>query len=584
MSRHAWRVLALAVAALTGLAISACGGGGGRDEGGAIGTGAPVKGKKGGTLKALYANDLEHIDPGEAFYQPDYMMVFAVHRPLYSFEPTNLEVASPDLAAAPPKLSDGGRTVTVKLKPGVRYGPPVNRTATSADVKYAIERAFTAAVPNGYAPTYFGIVEGAPEPGRKKPTDIKGIETPDERTIVFRLSESSGAFVKALSLPITAPVPEDYAKRYDAETPSQYATHQAATGPYMIEAGKDGRITYEIGKRMTLVRNPNWSAATDFRPAYVDRIELTMGNEDTTVAARQILKGKGLINGDFPPDPPVIKDAVQRRKSQITFAPLGNRYIGLNTKVKPLDDVNVRKAIIAASDRNALRLTRGGPIAGDLATHFLAPGQPGFAEAGGTKGPNLDFIQNPDGSMALAADYMKKAGYASGRYTGSETLTMVGDDSGVGARTAEVFQSQLQKLGFKVDFRQVPHDTMFSKFCNVPEARVAVCPNVGWLPDFADGQAWFDPTFSGESIVPENNSNWAQLDVPAINEAIDEAKKITGQAERDEAWGKVDRMVMAQAPAVPWIWDNQANIASSDVQGAIARWNGQWDLSFTSIK
>ncbi|MGI8595055.1 MAG: ABC transporter substrate-binding protein [Solirubrobacteraceae bacterium] len=582
MSKHARRLLALAIATLTAVAVSACGSS--SDDDGGTGTGAPVKGKKGGMLKAVFAGDFEHIDPGEAFYQPDYMMIYAAHRPLYSFEPTKLDVASPDLAAQQPRLSDGGRTVTVKLKPGVKFSPPVNRAATSEDVKYAIERAFTAAVPNGYAPTYFGVIEGAPEPGQKKPTDITGIETPDDQTIVFKLSEPSGAFIKALSLPITAPVPEAYAKRYDSRTPSRYGNYQVATGPYMIEAGKDGKITYEVGKSMTLVRNPNWTAASDFRPGYVDRIEFSMGNEDATVAARQILNGKGMINGDFSPDPPVIKQAVQRRKSQITFAPLGNRYIGLNTKVKPLDDVNVRKAIIAASDRNALRLTRGGPIVGDLATHFLAPGQPGFEEAGGMKGPNLDFVENPDGNRALAAEYMKKAGYESGRYAGSETLTMVGDDSGIGAKTAEVFQSQLQKLGFKVDFRQVPHETMYSEFCNVPKARVAVCPNVGWLPDFADGQAWFDPTFNGEAIVPENNSNWPQLDVPAINKAIDEAKKITDQTKRDKAWATIDRMVMAQAPAVPWIWDKQANVASSDVQGVTARWNAQWDLAYTSIK
>ncbi len=582
MKKHQRRLIAIAIAiAGTALAVSACGGGG-EDE--AISTGAPVKGKKGGTVKGLLAGDFEHVDPGEAYYQPDYMVVYAAHRPLYSFEPDKLDLASPDLAAGQPRLSDGGRTVTVKLKTGVKFSPPVNRAATSEDVKYAIERAFTAAVPNGYAPTYFGVIEGAPEPGQKRPIDIKGIETPDDQTIVFKLSEPSGAFIKALSMPITAPVPEAYAKRYDSKTPSQYGNYQVATGPYMIEAGKDGKSTYEVGKSMTLVRNPNWSAATDFRPGYLDRIELSMGNEDTTVAARQILNGKGMINGDFPPDPPVIKQALQRRKSQITFTPLGNRYITLNVKVKPLDDINVRRAIVAASDRNALRLTRGGPIVGDVATHFLAPGQPGFEEAGGTKGPDLDFIQNPDGDMQVAAQYMKKAGYQSGRYTGPETLTMVGDDGGPGAKTAEVFQSQLQKLGFKVDLRQVPHETMLSKFCGVPEARVAVCPNAAWAPDFADGQAWLDPTFNGEAIVPENNANWTQLDVPAVNKAIDDAKKITDQSQRDEAWAGVDRTVTAQAPAVPWIWDKQANVASSDVQGVIARWNAQWDLSYTSIE
>ncbi len=46
---------------------------------------------------------------------------------------------------------------------------------------------------------------------------------------------------------------------------------------------------------------------------------------------------------------------------------------------------------------------------------------------------------------------------------------------------------------------------------------------MGWLKDFNDGQSMLDPTFNGENVVPENNSNWPQLDVPEINKAIDEA-------------------------------------------------------------
>ena len=43
-------------------------------------------------------------------------------------------------------------------------------------------------------------------------------------------------------------------------------------------------------------------------------------------------------------------------------------------------------------------------------------------------------------------------------------------------------------------------------------------------------------------------------------------------------------MITGLAPAVPWIWDKQANISSSDVQGVIARWNAQWDVNFSFIK
>jgi hypothetical protein len=35
---------------------------------------------------------------------------------------------------------------------------------------------------------------------------------------------------------------------------------------------------------------------------------------------------------------------------------------------------------------------------------------------------------------------------------------------------------------------------------------------------------------------------------------------------------------------VPWLWDNQVNIKSSDVKGVINQFNSAYDLNFTSIE
>ena len=91
-------------------------------------------------------------------------------------------------------------------------------------------------------------------------------------------------------------------------------------------------------------------------------------------------------------------------------------------------------------------------------------------------------------------------------------------------------------------------------------------------------------TFSGAGILPSNNSNWPLVDDPAINKAINDAVYTDDPQARAEAWGKVDDMVMSQALAVPWVWDNQSNIESSDVNGVINLFNANWDLSFTSLK
>ena len=95
-----------------------------------------------------------------------------------------------------------------------------------------------------------------------------------------------------------------------------------------------------------------------------------------------------------------------------------------------------------------------------------------------------------------------------------------------------------------------------------------------------------DATFNGESIVASGgfNSNWPQLNVPSINAAMAKAELIVGESARNKAWADIDRQITAQAPAVPWIWDDTPNIRSSDVAGVINKFNGNWDLSFTSLK
>lgn len=596
MTRSLARALLLgALALVLGLSLAACGGDDedeGGDGNGAVGTPAANQ-KRGGTLKVLASGDVDYLDPGAAYYQFTYMASYAMQRPLYSPKWDDVEQPTADFAADQPEIAADGKQITIKTRTGVRYSPPpkggegVDREANARDVKYAMERAFTKNVANGYAQAYCGDLVGVKEFQEGDADEIEGITNPDDNTIVLRFTKgTAGGCAGALQLPFSAPVPKEYAQKFDRKNPSTYDRNQLSTGPYMLDS-------YQPGKRLQLKRNPNWNRAAgkDYRPAYLDRIDFREG-VDPAVGTRQILNGTSSVNGDFTPPPAELKRAVQRHRSQIAFAGgTGYRHIAMNTKEKPFDNENVRKAVAAAMDRNALRLTRGGPAVGDIATHYIPPGVPGFEEGGGMAGPkDVDFLKNPNGDLDLAKEYMKKAGAQGvpvtpdGLYAGKEEIRMVGVNEGVGAKTAQVAEDQFEKLGFKVTLRQVTTDTMYTKFCNVPEQQPPICPNVGWIKDFNDGQSLLDPTFNGDAIDPEANSNWPQLNDPAINKAIEEAKLIADPGERARKWGEVDQMVTRTAAAVPWIWDKQPNVQSRNVHGVVSKTNANWDLNFTSLK
>ena len=64
------------------------------------------------------------------------------------------------------------------------------------------------------------MIKGSPAKAPETPKPISGITTPDKYTVVFKLKEVQGAFTDALVMPITAPVPKDYAAKYDNKTTS----------------------------------------------------------------------------------------------------------------------------------------------------------------------------------------------------------------------------------------------------------------------------------------------------------------------------------------------------------------------------
>jgi peptide/nickel transport system substrate-binding protein len=569
--------LATAIAVCLALVLLAtgCGGGGGAS--------------KGGTLTMLTDGDVDdNLDPGYSYYQLDYIYTNAVHRAVLGYKPDDVSKASPDLAESYPTISDEGKTITVKLKKGVKFSPPVDREATSADVKYGMERAFLPKLGNGYVNSYWADVEGVKEYVDGKADEISGLQTPDEYTLVMKLTRPSAAIaVQALALPAAAPVPKEYAQKFDEEKKSTYGEHVVFTGPYMVENDpKTGEITgYKPGRSIKFVRNPNWDKSTDFRPAYLDSFVFDEGN-DATIGNEKVIDGESMVGNpvDLAPPPPFLKANQDNKDNLISGAFSGRvRYVALNTTKKPFDDVNVRKAVSAVLDREGMALAFGGEFAGSVATHIIPPEINGFEEAGGVEGFGFDWLATPAGDMALAADYLKKAGFEDGKYSGPE-ITMAADNSSVQQDAAERVLDGFEQLGFEVNFRPVNRDTMYSKFCSVPKSQPEACPSVAWQKDFADPQTMLGPTFKGSNIVATGNVNWPQLDDPKINDAMDKAELLVDPADRARAWAEIDKMVTGTAAVIPWQWDKPPLVKSSNVKAVLNKANAAWDMSYTAIE
>ncbi len=593
-------VAAAVLLAVLGLVVAACGSSSSSTSSGSttvavINTGGfqsptteSLSGTKGGTLQVLQETDFEHLDPGIAYYSLDYTVVFATQRPLYSNKPNTASEASPDMASGPPEISADNKMITVHLREGIHYSPPVNREVTAEDVAYAIERGANPNVANPYLQSYFQAVEGIP---KATGGPVAGITTPNKHTIVFKLTEPKAQLVSdALVLPITAAVPKEYAEKYDKDKPSDYANYQVATGPYMLKNEASGKVLgvgYIPGKSATLVRNPNWKESTDIRPAYLNEIDIKIGGTNSVIG-RQVLEGTNIVESE-PPAQSIVRLGYEKFKTQMQISPgAGSHYIGVNNKVGPFSNINLRKAFWAALNRTAMNKARGGALVTDVATHFIYPTIPGFEQSGGLKGPTgpqFDFNEHPEGDMAIAEKYIQKAGYPSGKYTGGATIQIVGAKGNPAEQDAEIVNQTLKNLGFNTKLTLVETSTMYAKYCNVPKEEIDVCPNVGWIADFADPQTVLNITFNGKFINATGNVNWGQTNVPKINEAMTKAESVNGASARATAWAKIDEELVENASAIPFDWDKQASIEGSTVHGVGQLWNvGSWDYSWTSLK
>lgn len=218
----------------------------------AVGSMVNPSDRRGGTLRLVSSADVDSLDPARTYYVWVWLLQRMLNRTLMAY-PTDPGPAGltpvPDLAEAPGRVSDGGRTWTYRLRENLRFddGTPI----TSADVRHAVQRVFAQDVLPG-GPTYLVPLLDDPErpyPGPYRTDEpLRSVHTPDERTIVFHLRRPFSDFDHLMAQPCVAPVPPR------ADTGSDYGKDPRSSGPYRVALHRPGSL-------LVLERNPHWDRA-----------------------------------------------------------------------------------------------------------------------------------------------------------------------------------------------------------------------------------------------------------------------------------------------------------------------------------
>ena len=541
------RICLVTLALSSAIAVAACGSSGGAGTSTAP-AGTPVNG---GTLRAAIPENPDHLDPGLSYATEGWELLEATGDGLLTFKRTSGPAGAqivPDIATSMPKVSDHGLTYTFHVHTDVHFSPPVDRVVEPSDIKFSIERLFR--INSGGVGFYTGI-KGATQYEKTKRGGISGIVADDKRhTIVFHLTKPDGTFLEYVAIPFAFAVPKGTPDK-DISTDSRW---RVSTGPYMVKS-------YVPNQEITLVRNPNFKQWTANTPnGHLDSIDITVGTQPEQ-AMNEIADGE--LDWYFEAVPADRLAALQQQHpSQVHVYPRNDiTYFLLNTRKPPMNNVDVRRAVNYAVNRDALVKLFGGQ---GTATENIIP-------------PSLGAAYKRQWPYPYDLAKAKKLVAESG--TKGMTVDVWSHATDPAPQAAQYMASVLDSLGYHAQVKTMSESVYWDTISTQKgDPQVAF---VQFDQDYPEGQDFIDVQLNGQNITNVGNQNTSNIDIPALNAQIDAAKAMPLGAARDAMWAKLDGEFMKYAPWVPFINRNLPKYDAAELHGLV--FNGTYYEMFPDM-
>ncbi|WP_277454601.1 ABC transporter substrate-binding protein [Janibacter sp. DB-40] len=466
---------------------------------------------------------------------------------------------SGDLARGTGEPNDDASRWTFSLRDGVTWQD--GSTITCEDVRHGVARSFDPEVSSsGYALTYLDIPKESdgsstyPGPTGKEGQSKKArtlideaVECPDPSTVVFHLSQPVGNFDEIVSLPEFAPVKADQAEKG--------ATYRAySSGPYMLQDG------WTPSKGGTWVRNPEWKPTSDpLRrpgPASIVHKEGVAPKE----ALSTIIEGKdGGRTLALDPMPPALDEAIREAGPLVQSVDTDGQlvdYLAVNAESKALQSSDVRRALAAATDREAYAASMG---TGRATWSLLGTALPSAHET------VLDH--GPQGSTEAAKKLVSKADVET-----PIELTLVHRDTEDLAAALEELLPGWRAAGFDVTLEPVDEEEYFTTISSRSTVEEHDLVWANWGPDHPSAATVLPPLFDDRVNLSKKSvgRDYGQYADKEINEAMDEATGTRDDPDRAEEWATIDTELLEDVAYLPLSQSRLTHVAGSEVTSFVA--------------
>ena len=479
--------------------------------------------KKGGTLRLSSVGDLDSVDPALGYEVISWTFEFATCAKLYSYPdkpaPEGAVVIN-EVATGFPTVSKDGKTQTIQLRRDFRFHTGARITAASFVAAFNRD-----ANPKLQSPAtaYLHEIVGADAVMAGKTQVISGVKALGPYTLQLRTARPLQDLPARLTMPFFCPIATD--------TPLQEVNNPLGSGPYYFAS----RIP---NRQLVLERNRFYRGS---RPANADRIVLSIGLGPE--ACRQTVEQDELdLCWQLPQAAYRALAAtfgINKPKGQFFFHPQieteGFVFNHDRPAFKGLGQIPLKQAINWAIDRPAI-VRAAGYLAAKRTDQILPRGI-------GREASVYPLGGVTDKSLARARALLSKARFK------PKTLVLYASTCPCRPWTAQaqIFQFNLKRIGIDVEIKYFSLNDYFDRVGTRGEPfDIAIEP---WVPDYADGVAFFRPLLSGRSIKSSGHWNWAYFDRPRYNRQIERIDRLTGAARR-RAWADLDVEMMRYDP--PW--------------------------------
>ncbi len=453
-------------------------------------------------------------------------------------------------------VSEDGLTWTFHLRDGLKWSDGSDLTAN--DFVYSWKRVCDPEVAAPYAETVLGMVKGYDE-AIDGNLDALGVSAPDDSTLVVELANPCSYFGSLAAFATLSPVQEATIEANGeawATAPETYVSN----GPfYMTE--------WVPGSHITFSKNPYYWNADAIK---LDRLKFVL-MEDSNAAYSAYQTGEVLMIKDVPTEEiPSLTGTDDFYVDPI----IGTYYISLNIQKAPFDDVNVRKALSLAIDREyvASTLMQGTYTA---AGNFMGPGWMDtdgtefMSNANGGK-PYIDTT-NFEANLEEAKQLLADAGYPNGE--GFPTISYTTNDAGYHKVVAEYLQQAWAELGIDLQVNIVE----WSSFTPMRRSGDFEVARNGWVGDYSD------PSNMLELFCTTNGNNDGKFSNADFDAAIDTSRSTLDAAERSTALHTAEDILMDQAGCIPLAYYNDFWLQSSKITGAWHSAYGYWYFMYADI-